>query len=126
VYREAKWRLLRLLGRKDIKVLRVQSLSEVNAMAVWAYQMGRCDCDAVLFKTELNTWQDPAMHDRWKEIIGNSLEVRIISGSHYDFLSEPSVKMLAEELNDCLERRYSIHAAQSRSNAEAPTMPLSQ
>jgi thioesterase domain-containing protein len=80
-------------------------------MAVWAYHIERCECDAVLFKTDLNTWQDPAMHDRWRDVIGSSLEVRRINGSHYNFLSEPHVRMLAAELQGCLENRYSRHAA---------------
>jgi thioesterase domain-containing protein len=115
----AKWRLMRLVSRKDVMVLRVQSLSEANEMAVWAYPIGQCDCDAVLFKTDLNTWQDPRMHDRWREVIGSSLEVRRISGSHTNFLSEPYVKVLAAELRDCLERRYAHHAAQSGSKVAA-------
>jgi thioesterase domain-containing protein len=111
VRHEVKWRLMRLFGRKGIEVLRAQSLWETNAMAVWAYHIERCECDAVLFKTDLNTWQDPAMHDRWRDVIGSSLEVRRINGSHYNFLSEPHVRLLAAELQGCLENRYSRHAA---------------
>jgi thioesterase domain-containing protein len=59
------------------------------------------------------------MHDRWREVIGSSLEVRRISGSHTNFLSEPYVKVLAAELRDCLERRYAHHAAQSGSKVAA-------
>jgi acyl-CoA synthetase (AMP-forming)/AMP-acid ligase II/thioesterase domain-containing protein/acyl carrier protein len=117
---EAKWRLMRILGRKGIKVVRAQPLTDANAMAVWNYEMSSCRCNAVLFKAELNTWQDPAMHERWGELIGDSLAVRKISGGHFNFMNEPHVQMLATALAESLEHSRSRCGAKCDAQGKAP------
>jgi oxalate---CoA ligase len=99
-----KWRVMQVSGRESPAILRPRTVKETNAMAVWSYELRPCTCDAVLFRTDLNTWQDPAMHDDWRKLIGDRLEVRRISGDHFTLLNDPHVATLASALQECLER----------------------
>jgi len=75
------------------------------------YPIAPCDCDAVLFKGKLDAWDHPDMHDGWRALVRGDLEIRTISGGHWDIITEPNVRTLAAELADCLERRYARRPA---------------
>jgi thioesterase domain-containing protein len=45
-------------------------------------------------------------HDRWLRLAGEGVEVRAIPGGHKDVLKEPSVKLLAREVTDCLAKAH--------------------
>jgi len=98
-------------NRGNPNALHRQSLEEINAMAVWAYPIAPCDCDAVLFKGGLEAWDHPDVHDGWRALIRGDLEIQTISGRHLEVMNEPNVRTLAAALADCLGRRYACRPA---------------
>lgn len=104
---KARWQLYDLGGNKTPKVLRPQSVAEVNLMAARAYRMRPCECDAILFKGDLRPYDHPDMHDGWLEFIRGHLETRSTGGYHLEVLNEPHVRVLAAELADCIKQRQS-------------------
>jgi oxalate---CoA ligase len=86
---------------------------ETNEMAVRAYPIAPCDADVVLLKGELRAWDHPDLHDGWRGLVRGDLEIRKISGGHWDIIAEPHVRTLAAELADCLERSHA-HASRDR------------
>jgi len=106
-----RWFLHDLGDRGNPNVLHRHSLEEINAVAVWAYPIAPCDCDAVLFKGELNAWDHPDTHDSWRTLIRGNLEIRTVSGHHLEVMREPHARTVAAELADCLERRYARRPA---------------
>lgn len=46
----------------------------------------------------------PRSDDRWARLAGEGVEIREISGGHEDVLTEPSVRLLAREVTDCLAK----------------------
>jgi len=107
----AKQRPLGLGVQKATTGLHMKSVQKVNKMAVLAYRMQPLECDAVLFKGELQPWDDPDLHDGWNKLIQGTLEIRTVSGRHGEIMIEPHVRKLAYELTDCLERRYARRPA---------------
>jgi acyl-CoA synthetase (AMP-forming)/AMP-acid ligase II/thioesterase domain-containing protein/acyl carrier protein len=105
--REGKWLLFNLVSKRISWAEGLLSVAETNALAVHSYRMRPCDCDAVLLKGELGTWDDRAMHEDWKKFILGDLEIRPIRGAHDDIMNEPHVRVLAAELLDCLTISYS-------------------
>jgi acyl-CoA synthetase (AMP-forming)/AMP-acid ligase II/thioesterase domain-containing protein/acyl carrier protein len=92
-------------GRGIPEDLRLRILEQINETAVRAYPIAPCDCDAVLLKGELRAWDHPDLHDGWRALVRGDLEIRTISGGHWDIIAEPHVRTLAAELADCLEQR---------------------
>jgi len=39
----------------------------------------------------------------WRELAIGGVDIRVIPGNHLDILKEPHVKILAEQLKDCLD-----------------------
>ena len=101
---KARWCLADFAGGKTPMALRPQSVGEVNAMAIQAYRMRPCECDAVLLKGELNPLYDPHMHDDWEEFIRGHLDIRSIHGRHLEVLNETHARSLAAELAHCIRR----------------------
>jgi hypothetical protein len=104
---KGKWLLFNLVSKRIPRAEGLLSVAEANALAVHSYRMRPCDCDAVLLKGELRTWDDRAMHEDWKKFILGDLEMRPIRGAHDDIMNEPHVRVLAAELSDCLTISYS-------------------
>jgi thioesterase domain-containing protein len=52
----------------------------------------------------------PDVHDGWRKLVLGGLEIRPVSGRHFDFLKEPHVRSLAAEFSDCLRERQNRHA----------------
>jgi oxalate---CoA ligase len=100
-------------SRRNPEGPHLQCLQETNEMAVRAYPIAPCASDVVLLKGELTAWDHPDAHDGWRALVRGRLEIRKISGSHWDIIAEPHVRTLAAELADCLERSHA-HASKTR------------
>jgi thioesterase domain-containing protein len=66
--------------------------------------------DAVLFQAELPATKHPDVHLGWRNLIKGGVDIRPVPGRHFDFLKEPHVRRLAEELADCLAERQERHS----------------
>jgi thioesterase domain-containing protein len=100
-------------SRRNPQGLHLRCLEGTNDTAVRAYPIAPCDSDVVLLKGELRAWDHPDLHDGWRALVRGRLEIRKISGSHWDIIAEPHVRTLAAELADCLERSHA-HASKTR------------
>ncbi|MCZ6769827.1 MAG: amino acid adenylation domain-containing protein [Acidobacteria bacterium] len=64
-----------------------------------------------LFKAETpNNSRSPGQSEAWRKCTGGGLDVRVVPGTHGSMFSEPHLSVLAEELQDCLERAHSHQA----------------
>ena len=69
---------------------------------------------ATLFKAERYAWTHADAHDGWFELIKGKLEIRPISGRHYEIVKQPHVKTLAAELSDALDQAQAASAGRVR------------
>ncbi|MBP5974432.1 amino acid adenylation domain-containing protein, partial [Brasilonema sp. CT11] len=52
-------------------------------------------------------------HFGWRDVIAGEIDIHHVPGSHLTLLEEPHVRVLAEKLKDCLDKKYnSIHLSQ--------------
>jgi acyl-CoA synthetase (AMP-forming)/AMP-acid ligase II/thioesterase domain-containing protein/acyl carrier protein len=84
-----------------------------------SYQPCPYDGDAVLFKAERYAWAHTDQHDGWNKLIRGCLEIRPISGRHYEIMTQPHVQTLAEELSDVLRQAQASAARPARAPAKA-------
>jgi len=70
--------------------------------------------DAVLFQAELPASMHREVHEGWRNLVLGGLEIRPVPGRHSNFLEEPHVRTLAEELADCLAERRERHSPSAR------------
>jgi acyl-CoA synthetase (AMP-forming)/AMP-acid ligase II/thioesterase domain-containing protein/acyl carrier protein len=75
-----------------------------NDMVRRSYRPKTYEGNATLFKAELYAWNHPDAHDGWYKLIRGKLEVRPISGRHYEIVKQPHVQTLARELSDALRK----------------------
>jgi thioesterase domain-containing protein len=75
-----------------------------NDMIRRNYRPQTYEGNATLFKAELYAWNHPDAHDGWYELIKGKLEVRPISGRHYEIVKQPHVQTLARELSGALRK----------------------
>jgi len=73
------------------------------------YQPQPYDGDATLFRAEPYAWSHPESREGWKELIRGKLEIRPISGRHYEIVDPPHVQTLAVELRDALKQAQTAH-----------------
>jgi thioesterase domain-containing protein len=74
------------------------------------YKAQPYDGDATLFRAEPYAWAHPESREGWKELIKGKLEIRPISGRHYEIVHQPHVQSLAAELKDVLKHAQSTTA----------------
>ncbi|MGE0652769.1 MAG: AMP-binding protein [Alphaproteobacteria bacterium] len=75
-----------------------------NDMIRHNYRPRPYDGDAVLFKAERNAWNHPDEHDGWYGLIQGNLEIRPITGTHFEIMRQPHVRTVARELTAALEK----------------------
>ncbi|MGE0650495.1 MAG: AMP-binding protein [Alphaproteobacteria bacterium] len=75
-----------------------------NDMIRQNYRPRPYDGDAVLFKAQRNAWNHPDQHDGWYRLIKGNLEIRPITGTHFEIMNQPHVRTVAAELADALEQ----------------------
>jgi acyl-CoA synthetase (AMP-forming)/AMP-acid ligase II/thioesterase domain-containing protein/acyl carrier protein len=104
----AAWNFFKSRGRPMPRVLRNPVLA--NDLIRRDYRARPYHGDVTLFKAELYAWAHTDQHDGWFDLIKGKLEIRPISGRHYEIVKQPHVQTLARELADALERAQAIHA----------------
>ena len=75
-----------------------------NDMIRHTYRARTYDGDATLFQAERYAWAHGDAHEGWKKLVKGKLEVRPISGRHYEIVDPPHVNTLAAELADALKK----------------------
>jgi acyl-CoA synthetase (AMP-forming)/AMP-acid ligase II/thioesterase domain-containing protein/acyl carrier protein len=113
----AAWKFFKSRGKPLPHFLRRPVLA--NDMIRRSYQPCPYDGDAVLFKAERYAWAHADQHDGWYKLIGGCLEIRPISGRHYEIMTQPHVQALAEELSDVLRQAQASSARLARAPAPA-------
>ena len=96
------WRFFESQGQPLPRILRRPV--PANDMIRRAYQPRPYDGDAVLFKAERYAWAHADQHDGWHKLIRGRLEIRPISGRHYEIMTQPHVQMLEKELSAALAK----------------------
>lgn len=76
---------------------------------------------AVYFKAALGerSTLHPDVHEAWHRLFPNGLEVREVTGHHYNFMREPHVRGLAAQLDACLRD----HGIEGRRESAATAGP---
>ncbi|MGE0651978.1 MAG: AMP-binding protein [Alphaproteobacteria bacterium] len=113
----AAWRFFKSRGKPLPRVLRRPV--PANDMIRRSYQPCPYDGDAVLFMAERYAWAHADQHDGWYKLIRGCLEIRPISGRHYEIMAQPHVQTLAEELSDVLRHAQSSSARLAHTPAPA-------
>jgi thioesterase domain-containing protein len=72
-----------------------------------------------LFKAERYAWAHADQHDGWHKLIRGCLEIRPISGRHYEIMTQPHVQTLADELSDVLRQAQASSARLAHAPAKA-------
>lgn len=72
--------------------------TEAHGIALRRYRPRPYDGDAVLFHARSVTPAPHAAYDGWERLIGGTLRMRPVAGSHYDMMYEPNVTALARAL----------------------------
>jgi len=98
----ALWNYFERRGREIPHFLRRPVLT--NDMIRRAYDAKPYGGTATLFKAELYAWNHPDAHEGWRDLVKGGLDVRPISGRHFEILKPPHVRGLAHELSAALER----------------------
>jgi acyl-CoA synthetase (AMP-forming)/AMP-acid ligase II/thioesterase domain-containing protein/acyl carrier protein len=113
----AAWTFFKSRGKPLPRILRRPV--PANDMIRRGYQPRPYDGDVVLFKAERYAWAHADQHDGWHKLIRGCLEVRPISGRHYEIMTQPHVQALAEELSDALRQAQASSARIARAPAKA-------
>jgi thioesterase domain-containing protein len=87
-----------------------------NDMIRRGYRARPYDGDATLFKAELYAWAHADQHEGWHKLIRGNLDVRPISGRHYEIVKPPHVQTLARELSDALRKAQAAQAARAKAD----------
>jgi acyl-CoA synthetase (AMP-forming)/AMP-acid ligase II/thioesterase domain-containing protein/acyl carrier protein len=96
------WRYFESRGRPIPRIL--HRPVPANDMIRSGYRPRPYGGDATLFKAERYAWTHADAHDGWFELIKGKLEIRPISGRHYEIVKQPHVQTLAAELSDALDQ----------------------
>jgi len=97
-----------------------------NDMIRRTYQPRAYNGDATLFKAERFAWTHADSHEGWKELVKGKLEIRPISGRHFEIVQPPHVQCLAAELADALTQAQSAARAKAGSPSEQTRSDLRQ
>ena len=89
-----------------------------NDMIRRTYKAQSYDGDATLFQAEPYAWAHPNSRDGWRKLIQGELEIRSITGRHYEIVDPPHVQTLAAELADALIRAQSADGHRTKIPAE--------
>jgi len=89
-----------------------------NDMIRRTYQPQPYDGDATLFRAEPYAWAHPESREGWQKLIKGKLEIRSITGQHYQIVDLPHVQVLAAELGNVLKRAQAEAQAEARALAE--------
>jgi thioesterase domain-containing protein len=95
-------------GRPLPRILRRPVLA--NDIIRRDYKPRTYDGNATLFKAERYAWTHADAHDGWFELIKGKLEIRPVSGRHYEIVKPPHVRTLAVELSDALSQAQAASA----------------
>jgi acyl-CoA synthetase (AMP-forming)/AMP-acid ligase II/thioesterase domain-containing protein/acyl carrier protein len=113
----AAWDFFKSRGRPMPRILRNPVLA--NDLIRRDYRARPYDGDATLFKAELYAWAHTDQHDGWNHLIRGKLDIRPISGRHYEIVKQPHVQTLARELADALEKAQAAAATRTKFAAKA-------
>ncbi|MGE0652688.1 MAG: thioesterase domain-containing protein, partial [Alphaproteobacteria bacterium] len=80
-----------------------------NDMIRRTYRAKPYDGDATLFTAERYAWTHADAHDGWRELIRGKLDIRPISGQHFEIVDPPHVQILARELSRALQRAQAVY-----------------
>jgi thioesterase domain-containing protein len=108
----AAWNFFKSRGRPLPRILRNPVLA--NDLIRRDYRAHPYDGGATLFKAELYAWAHTDQHDGWNRLIRGKLEIRPISGRHFEIVNQPHVRTLARELADALEKAQAAFTASAR------------
>jgi acyl-CoA synthetase (AMP-forming)/AMP-acid ligase II/thioesterase domain-containing protein/acyl carrier protein len=104
----ALWRVCEMLNRPIPQFLHRPAVA--NDVIRRNFRPKPYEGDAVLFQAELPATKHPDVHLGWRNLIKGGVDIRPVPGRHFDFLKEPHVRRLAEELADCLAERQERHS----------------
>jgi acyl-CoA synthetase (AMP-forming)/AMP-acid ligase II/thioesterase domain-containing protein/acyl carrier protein len=107
------WRFFESRGQPLPRILRCPV--PANDMIRRSYRARPYDGDAVLFKAERYAWAHADQHDGWHYLIRGCLEIRPISGRHYEIMTQPHVQTLAKELSAALAKAQTTYRDPSAS-----------
>jgi thioesterase domain-containing protein len=110
------WRYFKSRGRPIPRILRYPV--GANDLIRRDYRARPYDGDATLFKAERYAWTHADAHDGWFELIKGKLEIRPISGRHYEIVKQPHVQTLAAELLDALDQAQAANSGPGRVSAK--------
>jgi len=89
-----------------------------NDMIRRTYKAQPFDGDAVLFKAESYAWAHADSREGWRKLIKGKLEIRPISGRHYEIVDPPHVQILADQLSDALKQAQLENGNRTKISAE--------
>ena len=112
------WRYLERTNRTVPRFMRRPV--QANDMIRRTYKAQPYDGDATLFQAEPYAWAHPDSHGGWRKLIKGKLEIRPISGRHYEIVDPPHVQTLAAELADALEKAQSANRNRTKVPANYP------
>ncbi|MEI2581295.1 amino acid adenylation domain-containing protein [Scytonema sp. PRP1] len=102
---------MRLLGIKEpsSKDDKYWEIVNANMQAVTAYTLQDYPGRMTLLRTDDKSRTDAVgeQYDPqfgWGDVVTGGVDIHYIPGGHFTFLDEPNVRVLAEKLNDCLEK----------------------
>jgi acyl-CoA synthetase (AMP-forming)/AMP-acid ligase II/thioesterase domain-containing protein/acyl carrier protein len=113
----AAWRFYKSRGKPLPRLL--WRPVPANDMIRHDYRPHPYDGDAVLFKAERNAWNHPDQHDGWYCLIKGNLEIRPITGTHFEIMRQPHVRTVAAQLTDVLAKAQAAHMRHIRIPARA-------
>jgi thioesterase domain-containing protein/acyl carrier protein len=120
----AAWRFFKSRGKPLPRFLYLPV--PANDMIRRGYRARPYDGDATLFKAELYAWAHADQHEGWHKLIRGRLDIRPISGRHYEIVKPPHVQILARELSDALRKAQAAQAAQAaRAKADGLSLKVS-
>jgi thioesterase domain-containing protein/acyl carrier protein len=110
----AAWRFFKSRGKPLPRFLYLPV--PANDMIRRGYRARPYDGDATLFKAELYAWAHADQHEGWHKLIRGRLDIRPISGRHYEIVKPPHVQILARELSDALRKAQAAQAARAKAD----------
>jgi len=110
ILKKGSFVLMTLRKRLELQMLPrpLRNVRQACAKAAAGYSVQPYSGQVTLFRVaekSVGSLNDP--YAIWWKVAAGGVDLREISGDHLSLLKEPQVRLLAEELNDCLERSVS-------------------
>ena len=114
ILKKGSFVLMTLRKRLELQMLPrpLRNVRQACARAAAGYSVQPYSGQVTLFRVaekSVGSLNDP--YAIWWKVAAGGVDLREISGDHLSLLKEPQVRLLAEELSDCLERSVSAVSA---------------